>query len=114
MATWRNISRKLNDSNDKSRSKASKSRIQATSAYSSTVHLHDTMFRSVFSKHRTTSPPQLSSTGCWKNIGNISPPSRRRRRWRCLQIKVREPEESRKVGEIQTPNSTENATIAAG
>src|SRR5579859_5883867 len=76
------------------------------------------MFRSVFLKYRTTSPSRLSSTGCWKNIGSFSSRSWRRQRWRCLQIKVREPirkEESRRVRRIlpHHQNSTENAIIAA-
>src|SRR5579859_3177071 len=86
MAIWKNISNKSNASNDKLRSKASKSRIQATLVFFSTARHHDTMSRSVSSKHRTMSPPQSSLTGCWKNIGSSLSPSPKKKGWQCMQI----------------------------
>src|SRR5213083_652660 len=56
--TWRNISRKSNDSNAKSKSKAKKYPIQATSAYYSTAHLKGTTSRSASWKRRTTLHPR--------------------------------------------------------
>src|SRR5579859_7398829 len=86
MAIWKNISNKSNASNDKSRSKASKSRIQGTLVFFSTARHHDTMSRSVSSKHRMMSPPQSSLTGSWKNIGSSLSPSPKKKGWQCMQI----------------------------
>src|SRR5271155_4508464 len=62
-------------------------------------------------------PPRSLSTGYSKNIGSFLRESRMRRRWRCLQINVREPirrEENRRMEEIflLRQDSMENAIIA--
>src|SRR5271169_1783141 len=56
MAIWRNIFRRSNDSNIRLRSRAKRYRTPTISACFSTVHLLDTIPKSVSSKHRSAMP----------------------------------------------------------